>query len=147
MAADEVRPASPNRLTVNRIAATGRADKKPMVELSPNHPEADHKPSLRRETDWIRVEPVFVAHEELAHARFSYELQARFHEATGLRVPGRRRGRLDHAHQVPRAAGEHRAVGMKLAPNAHVDVARPPVIDVDLLRRPAEIGDHVDRGL
>src|SRR3979490_1862000 len=101
MAADEVRPASPNRLTVNRIAAAERARKKPMLGLSPNHPEPDHKPSLRRETDWIGVEPVFVAHEELPHTRFSYEPQASFHDSTGLRVPCRRRGRPDHAHQVP----------------------------------------------
>src|SRR3989338_10473109 len=125
MAADELRPASANRLTVKRNAATERGDKKPMWQLSPKHPEADHKPSLQRETERIGVESVFVAHEEFAHARFSDEPNPAFHDAAGLRVPFRKRGRRDDAHQVPGAAGEDRSARSDLAPDDHVDVARP----------------------
>jgi hypothetical protein len=71
------------------------------VGLSPKHPEADHKPSLRRETERIGVEPVFVAHEEFPDARFSNESKATFHDTTGLRVPRRDPRRGNVAHQVP----------------------------------------------
>ena len=76
-----------------------------MWRLSPKHAEANHKPSLRHEAKWIGVESMFVAHEELADARFSDQPKAAFDDATGLRVPlrERRRRRRDNAHQVPGA--------------------------------------------
>src|SRR4026207_1765275 len=96
MAADAARPASAKRPAGSRIAATDRGDTKPIVRLSPNHAEADHKPSLGHETERIRVESFFVTHEQFPYPRFAYELKAGFDNATGLRVACRGpRRRLD----------------------------------------------------
>src|SRR5438477_8981564 len=142
MAADEVRPASAKRQAVKSSAATERGESQPILRLSPNHPEADHKPSLGRETNRKGVESALVAHKQLADARFSDEPKPAFHDAAGLGVPSGEEGGRPDAHQVSGAAREHAGVRIKLAPDDHVDIARPSVVDVDLFRRAAEIGDH-----